>query len=165
MVKKAIIDYIRRWPNDEIYTPEYAVYPLLSYLPKDKIYWECTDFWDSKITKVLKDNWYKVIWTSFDFLTQKPNFDFDVIITNPPYSLKTQFLKKAYELWKPFCFLLPLTTLEWIERWKLFRKYWIELFIFDKRINFLGQKKNCWFNTSWFCWKILPKQLIFYSLK
>jgi hypothetical protein len=22
-------------------------------------------------------------------------------------------------------------------------------------------KKSCWFNTSWFCWKLLPKDLMF----
>jgi 16S rRNA A1518/A1519 N6-dimethyltransferase RsmA/KsgA/DIM1 with predicted DNA glycosylase/AP lyase activity len=36
---------------------------------------------------------------------------FDVIFTNPPYHLKSEFLAKCYELGKPFALLLPLQTL------------------------------------------------------
>jgi len=38
------------------------------------------------------------------------NKECDIIITNPPYSLKEEFFKRAYELGKPFAFLMPLTT-------------------------------------------------------
>ena len=118
-MKKALIDYIKRGPNDEIYTPDYAVLPLLKYLPKNKIVWECSDFGRSNITKVLKQNGYKVISThkkNFNFLTDTPDFDFDIIITNPPYSLKNEFIQKCYDLKKPFALLLPITALEGVER-------------------------------------------------
>lgn len=168
-MKKAMINYMKNPKNDELYTPPEAIYPLLKYLPKDKIYWECTDFGNSNITKVLKKNGYKVISThinsGFDFLKDKPNFEFDVIITNPPYSLKTEFLKRAYQLGKSFAFLLPIHTLEGKKRGKLFRKYGLQLLVLDKRINFMKNKKNVWFNTSWFCWKLLPNDLIFEEVK
>ena len=93
-MKKAMINYMKNEKNDELYTPDYAIEPLLKYLPKDKIIWECTDFGSSNITKLLKQHDYKVISThkdNFDFLTDIPNFDFDIIITNPPYSLKMSF--------------------------------------------------------------------------
>ena len=164
-----MIDYMKKVKNDEWYTPPEAVYPLLKYLPKDKIYWECTDFGKSNITKVLKENGYKVISThikdGFDFLKDTPTFDFDVVITNPPYSLKTEFLRRAYELGKPFAFLLPIHTLEGKERGKLFRKYGLQLLVLDKRINFSKTQRNVWFNTSWFCWKLLPKDLIFEEVR
>ena len=153
--------------NDELYTPDYAIEPLLKYLPKDKIIWECTDFGSSNITKLLKQHDYKVISThkdNFDFLTDIPNFDFDIIITNPPYSLKNEFLKKCYEYDKPFCLLLPLTSLEGIERGKMFREKGIDVLVLDKRCDFMDNKKSNWFNTSWFCYKVLPKQLIFEEL-
>lgn len=105
--------------NDEIYTPEIALIPLLKYLPKNIKIWECTDFGKSNITKVLKEHGYDVISThksNFDFLSDKPSFDFDVIITNPPYSLKDEFIKKCYEYNKPFALLLPITALEGIRR-------------------------------------------------
>lgn len=168
-MKKAMINYIKNTKNDELYTPEYAIKPLLKYLSTDNVIWECTDFGKSNITKILKENGFKVISTSksnFDFLVDIPNFKFDMIITNPPYSLKDKFLKKCYEYNKPFCLLLPITSLEGVERGKLFRKYGIELLVFDRRCIFINSNniKSNWFNTSWFCYKVLNKSLIFESL-
>ena len=165
-MKKTLVDYIKRGCFDELYTPEYAITPLLKYLPKDAIIWECTDFGDSNITKVLRKNGFKVVNTNkteIDFLKDDIDFNFDIIITNPPYSLKNQFIRKCYEYKTPFCLLLPITSLEGIERGKMYRKNGIELLVLDKRIDFNGKGKN-WFNTSWFCWKVLPKQLIFKEL-
>lgn len=105
--------------NDEIYTPEIALIPLLKYLPKNITIWECTDFGESNITKVLKDHGYNVISThkkDFNFLTDKPSFEFDMIITNPPYSLKDDFIEKCYSYNKPFALLLPITALEGLRR-------------------------------------------------
>lgn len=168
-MKQTLIDYIKRGPYDELYTPNYAIVPLLKYLPKKKItIWECTDFGSSNITKVLRDNGYEVITThkdNFDFLNDTPNFDFDMIVTNPPYSLKDEFLKKCYEYNKPFCLLLPITALEGIDRGGMYRKYGLELLVLDTRINFMKSKKSCWFNTSWFCHNVLPKQLVFEHLE
>ena len=42
-MKKTMINYIKNEIYDEIYTPKYAIVPLLKYLDKSKIYWECTD--------------------------------------------------------------------------------------------------------------------------
>lgn len=174
-MKRALINYIQKPKDDEIYTPKYAIEPLIKYLPKNITIWECTDYGSSNITKVLKENGYNVISTNkkdFDFLKDKPNFEFDMIITNPPYSLKDEFIERCYEYGKPFALLLPITSLEGIKRGKMFRKNSIELLVFDKRINFLenmneNYKKGSsnWFNTSWFCHKILPKQLIFEELR
>lgn len=163
-MKQAMINYMKNTKNDELYTPREAVLPLLKYLDKSKIYWECTDFGDSNITKVLIENGFNVIATKkteFDFLKDKPLFKFDAIITNPPYSIKDKFLKRCYELNKPFALLLPLTALEGKERGKLYRKNGIELIVLDKRINFMKEKRNVWFNTSWFCYKICDNQLNF----
>lgn len=164
-MKKAMIDYMKNEKNDELYTPEYAIIPLLKYLPKNTTIWECTDYGKSNITKVLKENGYEVITThknKFDFLQDKPNFNFDMIITNPPYSLKDDFIKKCYEYNKPFALLLPITSLEGVERGNYWRKYGIDLLIFDRRVEYMN--KSCYFNTSWFCYKILPKQLLFLEL-
>lgn len=69
-MKQAMINYIKNKKNDELYTPKEAIEPILKYLDKDKIYWECTDFGDSNIRKVLVENGYKVI------ATRKDEFDF-----------------------------------------------------------------------------------------
>lgn len=167
-MKKPMINYIKaKNKNDELYTPVYAINPLIKYIPKNKIIWECTDYGESNITKVLKENGYKVITThkkNFDFIKDKPNFNFDIIITNPPYTIKDEFISKCYEYNKPFCLLMPLTALEGVKRGELYNKYGIELLVFDRRINYITETKSNWFNTSWFCHNILPNQLIFESL-
>lgn len=163
-MKKAMINYIKNLKCDELFTPEEAIYPILKYLDKTKTYWECTDTCDSNITKILRGNGFNVISTGkqeINFLTDKPNFDFDIIITNPPYSLKDEFLEKCYEYNKPFLLLLPITALEGIKRNSLYKTYGLELIVLNKRLNFMETKNNNWFNTSWFCHNICKKELNF----
>lgn len=55
MKQKAMNNYAKNPKNDEYYTPEIAVLPLLKYLPSAvKVVWECCDAGGSSITKVLK---------------------------------------------------------------------------------------------------------------
>ena len=167
-MKNALVKYGKSIINDEYYTPIYAITPLLRFLPKDLKIWECTDFGDSNITKVLRENGYNVVSSKkeeINFLTDKPNFDFDCIVTNPPYSLKNEFLQKCYEYGKPFALLLPITALEGKVRGGLFRQNGIEVMVFDKRINYLDNGKSAWFNSSWFCHGLLDERLKFEELE
>lgn len=168
---QAKIEYSRHAPNDEFYTPEIAVDMILPYIPKHITrIWECTAVSERKIVKVLRENGYTVISThikdGFDFLKSEPS-DYEIIITNPPYSIKDKFLKRAFELRRPFMFLLPISTLEGSWRNKAFRENHIQLIIPDKRFSFLpGKQFGSWFQTSWFTWGLnLDKDLNFISLK
>ena len=84
-----------------------------------------------------------------DFFKFEPQH-YDLIITNPPYSLKDQFLERAFSLGKPFMMLLPITTLEGKKRSEMFRKNGVQVLIPNKRFNFIAAKKGSWFQTSWF---------------
>lgn len=167
MVRKTLINYSKKSKFDDFKTPEKAIYPLLRYTRKCVV-WECAGQKDSNIAKVFKTFGYDVVCTDikdgFDFLSDEPDFHFDIIVTNPPYSLKDKFLERAYLYNKPFAFLMPLTTLEGIKRNKLFKQYGISVLVLAKRINFMGDvgKKSCWFNTSWFMYNIVDNnKLIF----
>ncbi|MBA7490718.1 hypothetical protein ES702_01261 [subsurface metagenome] len=153
---------------DECYTPEYAIRPLLPYLHKKGIIWDCA-FGSGKLAKHFKKKGFKVIGNkSHNFLENGfPKKDFDCIVTNPPYSLKLEFLRCAYAYGKPFALLLPLTALEGKKRGELYKKYGIQLIIPNRRIHFEipSGKKSSWFATAWFCWKLnLPKDLMFVEL-
>jgi len=169
-MKKAMIAYMKKPKNDEIYTPEYAIKPLLKYINKDWVVWEPTDFGNSKITEVLRKHGNEVLTSHINnnknFFDYEPEEHYDIIITNPPYSLKTEFLQRVYELNKKFCFLLPITSLEGKARGKIYQKYngELEVLIFDGRVEFYQGKNTIYFNTSWFCRKVLPQQLIFTQL-
>jgi hypothetical protein len=154
--------------TDEIYTPAYALNPLLPYLKKEWIIWECA-WGEGSLAKHLTEKGYKIIGSeSIDFLSGATYTYFDCLITNPPYSKKEEFLKKAFEIGKPFAFLLPLTALEGKERGEMYRKYNIQLIIPNRRINFITPNggKSSWFATAWFCYGLnLPNQLNFVELE
>ena len=141
----AKIAYSKLPPNDEFYTPSIAVEMILPYIPYHvSRIWECTAIKESKIVQVLRDAGYSVISThidnGFDFLKHEPA-DYDLIVTNPPYSIKEDFLLRAFALKKPFMFLFPITTLEGVKRHKMFRENGIQLLIPDMRFNFSPEKR------------------------
>jgi len=155
---------------DDFQTPPEALEPLLPYLNRNWIIWECAEG-KGYLTRALRDNGYQVIGSDIlsgkDFLWWQPDH-FDCIVTNPPYSVKQKFLQRAYTLGRPFAFLLPLTTLETKVRQDLFKLYGLELILFDKRINFhvpSGKESKSWFATAWFTnWLNIGNQLNFVSL-
>jgi hypothetical protein len=151
--------------TDEIYTPKYAINPLLPFLKEKTIIWDSA-FGTGRLAKYFEDKGFVVVGDdSIDFLND--DLDCSYIITNPPYSMKDEFLKRGFELEKPFAFLMPLTALEGKKRGELFRKYGIQLIIPNKRINFIMPNKqgSSWFATAWFCYKLnLPKDLMFVEL-
>ena len=159
---------------DDFQTPPEALKPLLPYLNKDWLIWECASGKGNLIKGLNKAGFIHIIGTDilqtpdYDFLRYKPEF-FDCIITNPPFSLKQEFLARCYQLKKPFALLLPLTTFETRKRQELFEKYGIEVILFDKRINFETpnriEKSSSWFATAWFTnWLNIGKQLTFTRL-
>lgn len=164
-------DFVKRGAFDELYTPDEAVEMILEHIPDGvKTIWECTAIKESKIVLVLRKAGYNVVTTHIedgqDFFDYEPE-QYDMIITNPPYSKKDKFIKRAYDLKKPFMLLLPLTALEGVERGKMFAKNSIQLLIPNKRFNFKPEKKSgAWFQTSWFCYDCnLKNDLNFITLK
>ena len=158
--------------SDEFMTPEFAINPLLPYLNNFKTIWECA-WGKGSLAKHFEKKGFEVIGEPFkDFLNKDLglNIDgFDIIITNPPYSLKDKFLERCYELKKPFALLMPLTALEGKKRGELYKKHGIQLIIPNKRINFVtpsGKGSGAWFQTAWFTYGLnLPKDLNFVELK
>ena len=54
-----------------------------------------------------------------DFFKYEPE-EWDILISNPPYSIKDAIIKRVYELNKPFALLLPLNSLQGKQRYKYF---------------------------------------------
>ena len=154
--------------SDEFFTPEYALNPLIPYLKKEWLIWECA-YGDGNLAKHLEKNGFKIKGAKgIDFFKENIPLSCDILITNPPYSLKDKFLEHAFNLGKPFAFLMPLTTLEGIKRGELFKRNGIQLIIPNRRINFItpsGKGSGAWFQVAWFCWKMnLPNDLMFVEL-
>ena len=152
---KQLLNMMQGETFDNLYTPEIAVRIVEKYIPllSGRTIWECCDPGNSTITKRLSTQ-YKVVSTDlvtgFDFLRNTPDFKFDAIITNPPFSLKDKFLKRCYQFGKPFALLLPIVALAGQRRVKLYKEYGISVIVIDSRIDYTGKGAN-WQNTSWFC--------------
>jgi len=161
--------------NIEAYTPKYAVDIILPYISKDKVIWSPFSRNEHNFADYLRDKGYKVINTHYnpeteqgqDFLTFEPDFDFDVILDNPPFKGKTKYVERAMSYNKPFALFLPLNAFldNGIPNLYTKNNTELQLLIPDKRTEFENQKqKGISFKTVYFCRGLLPKQIIFTKL-
>ena len=159
--------------SDEVYTPDYAIKPILKYI-NDKKYtiWCPFDTEESEYVHLLRVAGHTVIVSHIDtgknFFYYEPKEDYDYIISNPPFSIKDDILKRLYELNKPYAMLMPLPTLQGIKRFPYIKD--CQILIFDRRINFYKNmetkiiQKGISFATIYLCRNFLPKDLIFEEL-
>lgn len=159
--------------SDEVFTPKYAVLPLVKYIPNGSTIWCPFDTLESEYVKVFTENGYKVIHSHIDegknFFEYEPK-EYDIIISNPPFSIKDDIIKHLYELDKPYAMLLPIPTLQGQKRFK-YMKDGLQILSFNKRINFYTDssrkeiQKGVSFGCTYFCKNFLPKDLILEELE
>ncbi|MDD4734183.1 MAG: hypothetical protein PHU05_04995 [Bacilli bacterium] len=102
--------------SNEVYTIKIEADKLIKFLNKynfkNKIIWCPFDTEKSNIVLSLKENNYKVIYTHIstgqDFLNYNPDFNFDIMISNPPFSKRTKFFNKINNYNKPYIMLQPI---------------------------------------------------------
>lgn len=152
--------------KDEYYTPPILVKPILEYLKPNSTIWCPFDTKDSEFAIILQEHGHQVllshIWNGQDFFTYQPDVEYDYIISNPPFSQKLAVLDRLYQLDKPFAMLLGLPILNYQEIGLFFLNKRLQLLIVDKKVSFDGKTSS--FNTSYFCYKILPQDIIFCHL-
>jgi hypothetical protein len=146
--------------RDKMMTPFYGIEPLFAYLPKDALLWESAAG-DGHMVDVLTGQGWRVVESELDrgqdYFTYQPDA-WDIQVTNPPYSLKYKWLKRAYELDKPFALLLPGDALFAATAQKLFKRYGYQMLLPDKRIDYKtpnkGWDSSAQFTSAWFCWQL-----------
>ena len=152
------------WKQDEYYTPPLLVEPLLQYIPPGSIIWCPFDTAESEYVRILQKSFTVVrghINEGKDFFEYEPA-NWDILISNPPFSRKLEVLERCYSFGKPFALLLGLPILNYQEVGNFFLNRPLQLLIFDKKVSFNG--KTSAFNSSYFCSNFLPKDLSFYHL-
>jgi hypothetical protein len=157
--------------NDECYTHRYGVEPLLEFLPpfKDKIIWLPFDKEESEFVKVFRENGYNIVNSHIeygqDFYSYEPE-NWDLIISNPPFTNKAKIFERAISFNKPFCLLMSLTWLNDRAPKKLFKDIGMQLLMFEDRMDFKNQDKNkINFSSAYFCRDFLPQQIIIRNFK
>ncbi len=162
--------------SDEVYTPAYAVKPILKYI-RMKGYsatvWCPFDTEESEFVKLIRAEGHKVVNSHIDegknFFYWEPEEKYDYIISNPPFSIKDDVLKRLYELNKPYAMLLPIPSLQGQKRFPYIKD--CQALIFDKRINYFKDlitkeiQKGVSFGSFYLCRDFLPQDLIFEELK
>jgi hypothetical protein len=157
--------------NDECYTPNYGVAPILKYIPKDAKVWCPFDTKESEFVKQIGAQNLVIsthISTGQDFLTYDPNFEWDVIVSNPPFTNKRKFFERALSFGKPFALIMTNTWLNDSAPKQLFKEKDLQLLMFDKRMKFHSPdgrpNDKITFSSSYYCWNFLPKQIIMEEL-
>tara|TARA_R110002072_G_scaffold299382_1_gene474790 strand:+ start:99 stop:680 length:582 start_codon:yes stop_codon:yes gene_type:complete len=161
--------------GDEYYTPKYIVEILLPFI-KDKgfknIWCPCDKEW-SEYVKVFIDEGLNVIHThiedGYDFIDYEPKDEYDIIITNPPFSIKNEIFERCINLNKPFCLLMSATSIQSASFIKTIAKAPdFNVMMFDKRISYNGDRPPfpSWYyssglfdKTEFYIYKENPKDL------
>ena len=166
-INKGYLTADRSSAGDEVYTPFYAVEPLMEFLPKDKIIWCPFDEEWSAFYRYFRENHYPVIRSSLsnaqDFFRYEPE-KWDILVSNPPFSKKDDVLKRAFSFGKPFALLLPVNSIQGKARFKIFNND-IQMLVFDSRIDYHTPEnmeitiKGKSFGSAYFCRDLLPTKL------
>ena len=157
--------------NDECYTPEYAVLPIIKYIPKGATVWTPFDTKDSFFVKSLRSAGVKVIRSHIesgkDFFNYEPK-KWDIMISNPPFSNKRAYFERALSFNKPFALIMTNTWLNDSAPKQLFAKKQLQLLMFQERMKFNNQDNTdnkITFSSSYYCYDFLPNDIIMDSLK
>lgn len=156
--------------NDECYTPKYGVVPILEYIPEGKVVWCPFDTLESEFVKQISLK-NKVVYSHIkegqDFFTYEPE-EWDVIVSNPPFTNKRKFFERALSFNKPFALIMTNTWLNDSAPKQLFKEKDLQLLMFDKRMKFVSpdgrDNSKITFSSSYYCWNFLPKQIIMKEL-
>lgn len=178
--------------NDECYTPRYGVEPLLEFMEpfRNKIIWCPFDTEESEFVKVFREYGYNVVQSHIsegkDYFSYEPE-NWDVMISNPPFSGKKRIFERAVSFNKPFCLLMTIAWLNDSAPAKVFQNIDLQLLMFKKRMQFKRtgaesevitnsndvdsfnarskkqkeQTDKINFSSAYFCREFLPKQIIF----
>ena len=170
------LDIVAKSKNDEFYTPQYAIEPILKYIkPKSEI-WCPFDSPHSLFVKTFTKAGHIVRYSHKDytggnfFEVEVPECDY--IISNPPYSCKGDVLQRLFDIGKPFAMLVGVVGLfESQKRFEMFKNNDFEIMYMNRRVAYFKsydeQKPslNPPFSSVYLCKDMLPKQIIFEEIK
>tara|TARA_R110001592_G_scaffold32514_2_gene113785 strand:+ start:2418 stop:2924 length:507 start_codon:yes stop_codon:yes gene_type:complete len=146
--------------HDDYMTPKYAWENIKQFIPQDKIIWECF-YGDGKSGTYLQELGFNVIHEPIDFFNDDTLPEYDLIVSNPPFSKCKEVLTRLHKLDKPFITILPSSKIntQYFRQWA--NK--IQIIIPKKRIHFEKKvegktpenwKNACNFDCFYYCYKM-----------
>ncbi len=152
--------------HDDYMTPKSAWENIQQFIPKDKIIWEAF-YGDGSSGKYLTELGFNVYHEPIDFFNEEP-LNWNLIVSNPPFSLSKEVMNKLLEYDKPFILIMPSSKIN-----TLYMREWkdknLQIIIPRKRIHFQKQvdgkvpndwKNSCFFDCFYYCYKMnLPNNI------
>ena len=156
--------------QDNYMTPSCLVNMLLPYLEKwqqvfiekegrKPIIWLPFDTEKSKYYTILKEKGYEIVRSHLnddkDFFTYQPD-QFDIIVSNPPFSKKLEIMERiVFDLKKSFVLLTNIMCLNYQEIGNFFQFVGkeIQFIIPDKKVSFDGHTSS--FCSGYVCYKFI----------
>lgn len=150
--------------NDEYFTPKEVWSAIEKYIPKDKIIWE-PFYGDGKSGIYLRELGFNVIHEPIDFFENNKG---EILVSNPPFSIRKEILTRLVILNKPFIMIMPVSTLTTQYFANAIKEERLQIIIPIKRIQFYKIEKekivntnHCSFDCVYFCYKMnLKKDII-----
>ena len=152
--------------HDDYMTPKHAWEDIKQYIPKKKI-WEAF-YGNGASGQYLTELGFNTIHEERDFFTEPPD-EWDMIVSNPPFSKSKEVMKKMLEYDKPFIMIMPSSKINtsYFREWK---DKGLQIIIPRKRIHFVklvngevpeNWKNACNFDCFYYCYKIgLPRDIV-----
>jgi len=164
------MNIMRKSNVDDYNTPKYVWKMLLDYLDLDKNTTIYEPFFSNGVSKTYLQQlgFNNVIHENEDFFENYVRYGYDIILSNPPYTIKRNILKILYKIDKPFVLIMPTSIINKLYIKSIFGENIdkIQYIIPHKRIQFerldgYNQKRTC-FDTLFFCYKMQLKRDINY---
>tara|TARA_R110000823_G_scaffold206472_2_gene337164 strand:+ start:60 stop:644 length:585 start_codon:yes stop_codon:yes gene_type:complete len=153
--------------HDDWTTPKHAWQDIAHLIPKGKI-WEAF-YGEGKSGQYLRELGFETIHEPINFFDDSTRPDYEVLVSNPPFSQAAAILKKLVQIDKPFILLMPCSKICCKYTRDTFKNK-LQVIIPPKRIKFtkLVNKeavKNYQsapnFDCFYYCYKInLPRDLL-----
>lgn len=151
-------------------TPNHAWEDIKHFIPKDKIIWEAF-YGDGESGKYLKEKMnLNIIHEPIDFFDDNTLPEYDMVLSNPPFSKSKEVFKRLKELDKPFIIICPSSKINTSYVRENYKNQKLQIIIPPKRIHFMkhidgkpvvGWKKACNFDCFYYCYKMnLPNDIM-----
>jgi len=164
------LNIITKKKLDDYNTPFYVWEILFDYLNLDKNTKIYEPFYSNGVAKnyLAKLGYNNVIHENMNFFDNYNKYDYEIIISNPPYSIKKNILKILYIIDKPFVLIVPTSIISKLYLKNIFGNdiYKLQYIIPNRRIQFerldgYNQKRTA-FDTIFLCYKMNLQRDIVY---
>ena len=152
--------------NDDDYESTPAIWSyILPFVSFDAVIYE-PFYCSGRSKEILNSLGYKnVIHKDEDFFTNYMKYNFDITVSNPPFSIKKKVFDTLKNIGKPFIMVVPVSILTKKFFMEKYRDTDVSILIPRNRMQFSKKGEvsgRCWFDTIFVCYKLkLDKQIIF----